>query len=73
MIKTEPLLSSAQAAERIGIDRSNFNKWVKAGRIPIALELPGKTGARLYRLTDVDRLAAERGLLASHDQDGDAA
>lgn len=60
MHKTSPLIGSAQAAKVFGVDRATFNRWVAAGRIPIALELDGATGARLFDADVIDALAAER-------------
>lgn len=55
--RADDLLRSLEAAERLGIDRATFNRWVAAGRITPAVEFPGKRGARLFRRADVERLA----------------
>lgn len=60
MSKNAPLIGSAQAAKTFGVDRATFNRWVKAGRIPIAYEMEGDTGARLFDADVIDQLAADR-------------
>jgi excisionase family DNA binding protein len=50
------LLSSAQAAERLNVDQSTINRWVRTGRLTPAIQFPGRTGARLFDLADVDQL-----------------
>lgn len=58
MHKNTPLIGSAQAAKRFKVDRATFNRWVKAGRIPVAVEMDGETGARLFDADVIDVLAA---------------
>jgi predicted site-specific integrase-resolvase len=58
--KSAPLIGSAQAAKRYGVDRATFNRWVKAGRIPVALEMDGETGARLFDADLIEQLADQR-------------
>lgn len=44
-----------------GVDRSTFNRWVKAGAVPVAVELVGRTGARLFDAAEIaDRASAYR-------------
>ena len=57
---TPNLIGSAEACERLGIDRSTLSRWVAFGRLPLAMRLPGPTGALLFHPSDVERLAAER-------------
>lgn len=59
MHKNSPLIGSAQAAKVFGVDRATFNRWVKAGRIPVTLEMEGETGARLFDADVIDQLAAK--------------
>lgn len=59
MHKTPPLIGSAQAAKRFGVDRTTFNRWVNAGRIPVAVEMEGSTGARLFDADVIEALAAQ--------------
>lgn len=60
MSKNLPLIGSAQAAKVFGVDRATFNRWVAAGRIPVAVEMDGATGARLFDADLIDALAAQR-------------
>ena len=59
MSKTTPLIGSAQAAKNFDVDRATFNRWVKAGRIPVAHTMDGHTGARLFDADVIDQLATE--------------
>lgn len=60
MNKPPNLILSAEACERLGIDRSTLSRWVAAGRIVPAMKLDGPRGAFLFTPADVDRLARER-------------
>lgn len=51
------LIGTTEAAERLGVDRTTFFRWYQLGRIAHAVRLPGKTGALLFRVEDVDALA----------------
>jgi predicted site-specific integrase-resolvase len=55
MTTTPHLLNADQAAERRGVDRRTITRWASSGKLPVALRLPGKTGALLFAVTDVDR------------------
>lgn len=54
MAPVNDLLTAEQAAERAGVNRRTISKWADSGRLPVALRLPGATGARLFRVSDVD-------------------
>ena len=56
------LVSTSEAARRLGISVSTLNRWAKNGAIPVAVQAPGRTGVRLY---DEDEIAAR--------ENGDAA
>ena len=56
--KLEDLLTSAEAAERLGIDRGTLTRWVQSGRIARAAKLPGKRGPALFDPAEVDRVRA---------------
>lgn len=51
------LLTSAQVAERFGVDVRTVARWVNSGRLAPAFQAPGLRGARLFRPEDVDALA----------------
>lgn len=61
MHKNAPLIGSAQAARVFGVDRATFNRWVAEGLIPIAAELDGPTGARMFDADTIDEIAARSG------------
>ena len=52
-------IPSAEACERLGIDRSTLSRWVAAGRITPTFRLPGATGSMLFDPKDVERLERE--------------
>ena len=54
------LLTTAEAAQRLHVDRSVVIKLVAQGRLVPAMKLPGRTGAHLFQPAEVDRFAAER-------------
>ena len=58
------LIGTTEAAERLGVDRTTFFRWMQLGRIQAAMKLPGKTGALLFRIEDVDALAEPQGDVA---------
>ncbi len=60
MQKNGQLIGSAQAARLYGVDRATFNRWVKAGKVPVAVEMEGETGARLFDADVIEQLAAVR-------------
>ena len=50
------LLTTAEVAERCRVSVATVNRWAASGALPVAMQLPGATGARLYRPTDVEAL-----------------
>lgn len=68
---SDDLIPTKAVAEHLGTTVATVNRWAAEGRITPALEMPGKTGARLFRLDEV-----KAQLAASAAQDapaGDAA
>lgn len=55
---TVDLVSSAEAAELLGIDRSGVSRRVRDGELVPAKTLGGKTGAHLFERSDVLALLA---------------
>lgn len=53
------LLTSAEVAERLYIDRSTLTRYVQAGRIVPKLRGTGVRGQMFFDPADVDRLALE--------------
>lgn len=50
------LLTTAQVATRFGVMPRTVNRWVASGRLPVAMRLPGRTGANLFDPADVEKL-----------------
>ncbi len=48
MPDTPELIPSAEACERLRIDRSTLSRWVALGKITPALQGPGATGAMWF-------------------------
>lgn len=63
------LLSSAETADYLGIDRSTLGRWVHSGRLKPAHVNPGQSGAVLFFATDVrdleDTIKQESALAAT--------
>jgi hypothetical protein len=47
---------------RTGRDRRQVARWIAAGRLKPILKLPGRTGAYLFAVADVDELCDELGI-----------
>ena len=62
LVHMSKLLTTAEAAQRLGISVTTLNRWAKSGAIRVAVQAPGRTGVRLY---DEDEIAAR--------ENGDAA
>lgn len=59
--KTLRYVSIAEAAERLGIDRTTVFRWVQAGRFKDAVEETAPGGTRwLIPTREVDRLVRQR-------------
>lgn len=56
MSKSEHL-STAQVAAALNVSVATVNRWAAAGKLRIAVQFPGPNGARLFRQSDVERLA----------------
>lgn len=52
----EPLIGTAEVCRIKGVHRSTVKRWVDEGRLTPAVKLPGKTGAMMFRRSDVDTL-----------------
>ena len=48
------LLTTAEAAQRLGISITTLNRWANNGTIPVAVQAPGRTGTRLYDEAVID-------------------
>lgn len=59
-------IGTTEAAERCGVDRTTFFRWVQLGQIEPVTRLKGRTGALLFDPHEVDALATEKALRAKH-------
>lgn len=59
MPHTPTLIPSAEACERLEIDRSTLSRWVAAGKITPALKGPGPNGAFWFTAKSVDALQSD--------------
>ena len=55
---SDDLITTATAAGLLGKSVATVNRWAAEGRITPAVEMPGETGARLYRRSDIEALLA---------------
>lgn len=58
-VRKPTLIGSAQAAKTFGVSRATFNRWVALGKITPHHDMDGVSGARLYDLEDIRRLAEQ--------------
>lgn len=52
---TRQPITTAEACEQIGIDKSTLSRWVQLGRIDYVQKLPGRNGAFLFDPVEVER------------------
>lgn len=50
----DELLTSRQAAERLGVEISTISRMVSDGRLTVAFQAPGPTGVKFFRPEDID-------------------
>lgn len=50
------LIGTTEAAQRCGVDRSTFFRWVQLGKVTAVTKMPGRTGALLFDPADIDAL-----------------
>ena len=63
-MRNDSLVSSDDASKILGVHRATFLRWVADGLIKPVHELPGIRGAKLFRRTDVEKLADEKAATA---------
>ncbi len=54
------LLTTAEAAERLGVTVMTISRWVRLGILVPAFVPPTRNGGRAFYPDDIERLAAER-------------
>lgn len=52
-------LTTAEAADRLGVNVQKFFRLAEAANIQPALAAPGLRGAKFWRTADIERLAAQ--------------
>lgn len=52
------LVSTSEAADLLQTTVATINRWAASGKLPVAMKLPGRTGAHLFRREDVEALKA---------------
>lgn len=52
-------MSTAQVADMLNATVATVNRWAASGKLPVAMKLPGRTGANLFRREDVEAFAKE--------------
>lgn len=57
---TEPLLTTTQVAALIGCSPKTVIRMAETHRLPITHRMPGRKGAYLFRLIDVESAMAKR-------------
>lgn len=52
------LIDAATTADLLGVSLTTVHRWARDGRLPIAHQGRGTTGARLYDRAEIEALAA---------------
>lgn len=60
MSQDHDMLSSRQVAAALRVSLPTVHRMARTGALPVALQLDGLRGARLFRRADVESVAAER-------------
>lgn len=50
------IISTSEAAALLKVHPATINRWVLDGKLTPQYEVPGKTGPRFYKRTDVEAL-----------------
>lgn len=59
-MNTDALIGSKDACRILNIDKATLSRWVTAGTLTPALQLPGRNGAYLFHRAHIEQLAAQR-------------
>ena len=58
-METADLISTTEAADLLGLERSTVIRWIRERRIEPAMKISGLTGAYLFRRSDVEAMRPE--------------
>jgi predicted site-specific integrase-resolvase len=64
-VPDEELLTTAQAADLLGRPIATVNRWAAEGKLNPAMKLPTRTGANLFRRSDILALLVDQAKSAS--------
>jgi len=53
----DDLIGAQEAADLLGLSRSQLHRQVIVVLVPVAFKSPGQRGPRLFRRSDIERLA----------------
>lgn len=56
VVSQSDYIGSAEAAELLGWSRAKVKREAQSGAIPVALKMPGETGAYLFLRSDIEQL-----------------
>lgn len=60
MPTSQPLLTTAEVAQRLGVDVRTVHRMVASGRLTPVQKLPGRTGSYVFSAAAVEAVAPER-------------
>lgn len=55
----DDLIPTAEVARLVHKTVATVNRWANEGKLPPAVVMPGETGARLFRRSDVEAFLAD--------------
>lgn len=58
MHNDDELMTTSQVAELRNANIATVNRWARNGELPVAMKLPGRNGANLFRRSDVEAFRA---------------
>jgi excisionase family DNA binding protein len=58
-MSNQRLMTTAEVAERAGVDVRTVARWANAGRLTPSVQFPGLRGPRMFDTDDVEQFLAE--------------